>query len=327
MQTKSHELDWPIHYFRAVAILAIMATHAYSLWGHAETVRIFFHSSSAFFLFISGYLAQYLDSRRRTGVLDFYRKKLKNVICPFLVFSLLFGIGRPGYGVTAEFWSEVLLGRMQVQFWYIPFVSLLFLATPGLCRLANRSLLAAFGFSSLLFFVFPHRPEGFMLAWPDTLHLYSYFTVFYMAGLVYCRFRARLDPLVRRYWGVTLALAAAFTWVVAFPGQSQWLKSGYDLFVGLQRFCVIFLLLPLLGRLPRGIWLLDQLAQHSFTLYFVHVGFFFLLWPVHDFLVDRLPVPLVLTELGCFAVATLALLGAAVLLKPRLGRFARPLLG
>lgn len=327
MQTKSHELDWPIHYFRAVAILAIMATHAYSLWGHATTVRIFFHSSSAFFLFISGYLAQYLDFRRHTGWLKYYRKKLENVIVPFLVFSLLFGIGRPGYGVTMDFWREVLLGRMQVQFWYIPFVTLLFLATPGLCRLSNRTLNWVFGLSAILFFAFPHRPEGFMLAWPDTFHLYAYFTVFYLAGFVYCRFRTVLDPLTRRYWYVTLALATLFTCLVAFPGRSQLLADGYDLFVGLQRFCVIFLVLPALRLLPREIWLLDRLARHSFTLYFVHVGFFFILWPLHDWLVDRLPCPIVLTEFAFFAGATLLLLVAAILVKPRLGRWARPLLG
>ena len=81
--------DLAMHYFRAFAIFSVISVHMWivpPLEGHESMRRfldmlrgVLFHSSTLYFVFISGYLFHFL-AQRKFDLRTYYRKKLLNVI-------------------------------------------------------------------------------------------------------------------------------------------------------------------------------------------------------------------------------------------------------
>lgn len=320
--------DWGMHYFRAFAILVIMATHYSGVFGYYTLVHVALTASTIYFLFISGYLCQYIDQRHRNTPVEYYKKKVLNVICPFLLFSVLFGMLKGLAGFNLGFLSQVLRGEVQGQYWYIPFVSFLFLASPAICRMGNAALLTTTAVSLFLFICFPFRPGGFPVAWPDTFYLYAYFTFFYVIGFFYCRFKESVDRIIRRYWHLFFVGAVFLLFILWKPGMIGLKHSGYDLIVALQRFMVMVCVLVGLGFLKdKKIWILDVLAKYSFTLYFLHFGLFAMNHRAHDLLIAHIPLPTFLSETLVFALFVFLMLLGAILFKTVFGKYSRSLMG
>lgn len=321
--------DWGMHYFRAFAIITIMATHYAFIFGYDRFNDVFLSSSTIYFLFISGYLCQYIDQHRRDTPLAYYRKKLLNVICPFVLFSVVFLYSRGVLSFDMDSVKAILLGRAQVPFWYIPFVSLLFAISPILCRMRNVRLIVACGVFVLFFVLFPFRPGiSFKISWPYTFYLYSYFSVFYVVGFVYCRFRGVLDRLIKPNWYLFL-LGAVLTSILLWNPNVIGVECfARDFVRGVQRSCVLVCFLILLGFLrARRIWVLDQLAKYSFTLYFIHFGLFSQTRRLHDILISHIPLPAIMSDCIVFCIYIGLMLFAAMLVKEVLGRRSRIFLG
>ena len=324
----SKRFDWGMHYFRAFAILTIMATHYAGSFGYYDLVEVALTSSTIYFLFISGYLCQYIDQKRREEPASYYKKKLLNVIAPFVVFSLVFGYMKGMLGFNFAFIKAMLCGEVQGQYWYIPFVSGLFLVSPFICRMSGKMLATTTIASFVLFLIFPFRPGGFALAWPHTFYLYTYFTVFYIIGFVYCRYKETIDQTVRPYWYVFLGGGVFLLFMLWHPDILRLKCVERGLAIGLQRFC--FLVCALLGLSflkDKKIWILDNLAKYSFTLYFIHFGFFAQTHAIHDRLITMLPMPAVVSDLFIFAAYVGVMLACAILAKIVLGKFSRSIIG
>ena len=97
--TQKH-YDLTFHYFRAFAIVSVMLTHMWVgpvLAGSEDAARLqdslrlcLFHSATIYFVFISGYLFDFVNRRKGPfSPLRFYKSKIVNVFCPYLVLSLL----------------------------------------------------------------------------------------------------------------------------------------------------------------------------------------------------------------------------------------------
>lgn len=322
------DFDWSMHYFRAFAIVTIMAMHYCSSFGYPNAVNGLFHSSTIFFLFISGYLCQFIDTKHRESPIIYYRKKLLNVICPFLTFSVIIGLIKGIAGFNAMFVKEVLFGRVQGQYWYIPFVSFLFAASPFVCRLSNSRLLLLTSISLLAFVIFPIRPGGFALEWPHFFYLYAYFSVFYLIGFVYCRFKCNIDVVLSKYKiaaGVCAILITTLFWLASPLGLAI---VAYDLLVGIQKALFTMLAIIVLMRLKdKRIWVLDQLAKYSFTLYFIHYGVFAKSHKFHDYIVSNSPLPDCCDDVIAFTIYVTVMLAAAIVVKKILGKFSRSIIG
>lgn len=320
--------DWGMHYFRAFAILAIMACHYAGCFGYVRLVEVALAAFTILFLFISGYLCQFVDSKRRDTPLGYYKKKLLNVICPFILFSIGCALLKGFASFSWEFIGRILCGRCQAQYWYIPFVSVLFLFSPALCRMSDRSLIVTTLVSFVCFILFPYRPGLFMISWPQTFHIYSYFTVFYLIGFVYCRFRNRIDPELKRYWiwfGIAGILGLVFLTspeLVGLNGKPLGLMTCF------QRFCVLVVALVGLNKIKdRKIVVLDLMAQYSFTLYFIHFGLFAFTRPIHAKLVAWSHLPTILAEPLVFCVYVAAIMFGTFMAKKVLGKYSRMILG
>lgn len=320
--------DWGMHYFRAFAILVIMATHYAFVFDYGTLCQVAFTSSTIYFLFISGYLCQYIDARRRESPASYYRKKFLNVILPFLLFSVGFEFLRGMFGFNVDCLLRILLGDVQAQYWYIPFVTLLFLLSPSICRMGNKSLMALTVMSFALFLMFPFRPFGFAIAWPHTFYLYTYFTFFYIIGFVYCRFKESIDNEIKSYWPLFLLGALLLLLLLWKPELVGLNCTERGLAIAMQRFMVLLCVLVGLRFLrDKHILILDLLAKYSFTLYFIHFGVFSMSRPIHDWIVAHVFLPLVLSECLVFLLYVGMMLCAAIIFKTVFGKYSRSFLG
>ena len=326
---KKAGFDWGMHYFRAFAILTIMATHYFSIYGQTTVKEVLFTGSTIYFLFISGYLCQYIDLRRRDSPLVYYRKKLTNVICPFLVFSILLSLAYNLVEFNFGFVYKIFLGRVQVQYWYIPFVSALFLVSPLICRAHNRLLIVITLVSLFFFLLFPFRPGvRFRISWPYTFYLYSYFTFFYVVGFLYCRFKETIDGYIKPYWYLFLTGAVSVLLILWRPEVFGLGCIARGFAIGMQRFLMIICAIIGLSYIKdKKIWVLDQLAKYSFTLYFIHVAVFKHSALAHNFLISRSCFSVLITDIIIFILFVAVMLVLSMALKMVIGKHSRLFIG
>lgn len=312
------------------------------MMGHEFFAESFTQGGTIYFLFISGYLCQFLDAKKRSEPTTYYKKKLANVIAPYLVFSTLtlltvnlFHLERPTIIAPSlsvlTFVKVYLLGRAQGAYWYIPFVSFLFLASPFLVRLKTSKLVAATLFAFLAAAIFPKRTITFYLLYPDFLNLYIYFTWTYLLGILYARFKPVVDPFLARYVGVFGAFGVILGLALYFPGFLNFELCHRDFAIALEKIFFGVVVLVIFNRLKdRKIFVLDKLATYSFTLFFAHTIFIPDLVRVRDAfastaLANEVSVPLVELTL---ALAFLGLLTAgAAALRVISGKYSRNLIG
>ncbi len=275
-----------VHWFRGLAILFIVATHANGLlvWPEGSYIarfsQAFIRESSLWFIFISGFLFLHLAPRHTPT--SYFKSKLKNVIIPYLICSV------PALVLTLTLYPEnipaaltnlapmeqalamLLTGSHMAHFWFIPAITLIYLVGPGLLALERRGILYWL-LIPLVFWSMVMSRDGLQLvtglglvAAPASKALYM--LPAYIAGMAMRRHYDLLDALIRKHW---LALSALTTIAFAFlltdtlPGL-HW-AFAWKLLSGA-------LVLTALGLLPSGLSLrpIELLGTYSFGIYFVH---------------------------------------------------------
>lgn len=355
---KSNSFDWGMHYLRAFAIVCILLDHLWCYTGFLKESHAFLVGSTIYFLFISGYLCQYLSTKRSVPAKTYYWRKVTNVLCPYLVWTLLtiivirvtnetrLGVISPSVISWKTIPKIMALGWAQGPYWYIPFVCVLFLVSPRLLLLSNSDLIRLFILSFALAICLPVRPvipiENNLAS---LVMQYTYFAWSYLLGFLYARFKKQIDSHLNEYCGISLILGLLLGLQTMLPDyftfgypSSDALEPHTKSFVLAgslaQSIQKLFFLVPsiaLANRLSdKRISVLDWLATYSFTLYFSHHFF------VQDFvqLQERLftalkpgplgvlPIQLVLSVL--FIAFNLIL---AMALKRLFGRWSRWFIG
>ncbi len=141
---------WSFHYFRAFAILNIVVLHLWVLPNNGSSLvrfqmvfkELIFHSSTLYFLFISGFLVMHLKEKLTWK--RFYLAKFRNVLLPYLIISIalivLYAVlGSEKQIIDRAFLSNSMLaliyGKVNFHLWYIPFIIPIFLLTPFLLKI------------------------------------------------------------------------------------------------------------------------------------------------------------------------------------------------
>lgn len=215
VKKKSASFDRGIHYFRAFAILFIMLLHFTP--EHPVLMRLddtFFSASSYFFVFISGYLFYYLTKSfeaewsfrpircrivsGKFSTLTYYRKKLLNILLPYAIISSVIYLyyylaSDTSYltpavpGALKDFLHRLLVGDVQQPYWYIAFISKVFLISPLLLYLPKKWFCTLTAASCILPFLVA-REQSHLL----------YFLPMYLIGMWYARFRPDIDRILYR---------------------------------------------------------------------------------------------------------------------------------
>lgn len=335
-----------LHAFRGVAILSIVGAHAWSIltftYGGAEKfdhhiwlyslTETLFHGSTLFFALISGLL--FTRVLRQRGWSRFYRSKLTNVLLPYVVIASL---------ITLSFWNAYLeyaipagletrvymvvlenlvTGRAQMHFWYMPILFGLFAVTPFIYALLKGPGNGIGAYALVLLPMFVSRT-----IYPDFLsfNTFVYFLGAYTFGMLLGDRLETAMALITRYRFCLLAILIAstvtnfllFFWVYV-PGE---FVSLHQSVIYLQKLVLALLLLHWMclyeSRLPT---LLLALGTYAFTIYFVH---FYFMYPIGQFFAKTLPG----ANLAVLAAGGLLIYIVGIGLSLLTGMFFRRILG
>jgi|GEM_PF-1282860 len=322
------QFDYGMHYFRAFAIICIVFAHFF----HMDLSFSIFNCSTIFFLFISGYLLIYLDRNDfHTG--SYYRKKFMSVLLPYIIIAALIYLYRmQNIDVSSIFWYyknlplEVLLGyRICVQFWYIPFIAIVFLFTPLLMKMP-RSWLRNITLVSLFVPLYAVRRD-FLTGFLNSVEVFAFFIPVYLAGMCYALDKEKIDAVLRKYWIHMAVISLGLTIFIYFRNTEVPVNTA-ALYV--QKMCFAGLVVLGLNLIShKKIRILDLFAKYSFSIYFLHV---FLGEPLIAFFgsyIARLGIQqdsdFVIVISGICALVTVLFI--CILLKQITGRYSRNLFG
>jgi len=291
----------PIHNFRALAIIFIVAGH--TIWAfqwdqHPHTrdfLADFFENGTVLFVFISGFLFRHLSGRFRYA--DFLKKKFLNVVLPYLIISvpaILYAVLRQNpaehfpqlhdTSILYEVFWFYLKGGATINYplWFIPMITVYFICSPAFILLTRHPNL----YASLVVLVpvslLAHRPEFPNL---NLVHLSVYYLSAYVCGMFCCEYRQKIEPIVSRWalWltaGFALMLLAHFHFS-RFHGNYEVhhifsTEKGLIDWMYLQKLYLCFALWGVMVRCdtllgPR----IHFLADISFSIFFVHMYIIF----------------------------------------------------
>ena len=342
-----------LHGFRGVAILCIIAAHAWSvlgfvsgaqqnspdyIWLYASSETLF-HGSTLFFALISGTL--FTRILREKSWKTFYVGKFKNVISPYLFICLLLtAISWPEYlaygkanGINFFFPEElaknIVSGQAQTHLWYIPVLFVLFLLTP----LVNALLKPGKGLAVILLALMPLVVSR--STYPDLLSIKTilFFLGAYSFGMYLGERLESTLALIKRHLGVLLVLLVASTAANFLLFFWEYVPTGFTSLhqsvVYAQKMLMAMLLLYALykyqARLPN---MLNVLGTYAFSLYFLHFSF---IWALSEVFVKQFPDTGIL---GLFAAGLLIYVLSIALclllsigLRKLLGKYSRMLIG
>jgi len=294
-------------YFRAIAIILIVAGHSVVdvMIGTSEALNNPFYynfivnllaAGTALFVFISGFFFHHLFYIN-FNFKRFMYKKIQNVYMPFLMITtilffiyLCFGQYLANEFVATEILNTssfferlqlyikyIAIGTISVQFWYIPFIMLIFLLSPLFIQYVR--LRAHFQYVilllSLCLALFIQRPTDKFAIYQNVI----YFTPYYLFGILFSINRMKLMPILKEKMvllGVMVILFAAiqayFSNVVGDFYKVNILAYNGISITMLQKVCLIGFLLSLLQRIEDiEIRFLTLLAEASFAIYFIHM--------------------------------------------------------
>ncbi len=285
-----------LHAFRGFAILTIVAAHAWSMLlfqggydsmpSHTavySVVETLFHGSTIYFALISGLLFSLL--LRERGWTKFFRSKALHVVAPYAFINLLFiaafwpfiadWLASEGRLMNpALFYLQALVsGSLMLQYWYIPVLIMLYVATPAFDFLIRRATWAAW----LLALV----PLGVSRSlFPDLLSAQTvvYFAGAYMLGMLvgthYQAVRRIINSYLRAFWVAAVGCSLVICLLYLNEPETTGLFLISESLFYVQKIAIAGLMLHYLARheasLPK--WLL-LLGTYAFAIYFLHLFF------------------------------------------------------
>lgn len=353
-----------IEYFRAVAILLIVCGHTYALsWTHfvdedpqtsvtwLNVIPALITGGTAYFVFISGFLYRQVFYGR-TPYGEFMRKKALYVGLPYFILATPLAFVEMGLGaftVTASkegvayghssFVDFIVLfstGRMVTAYWYIPFIFIVFLASPLFDRFIglSKGWRAAVFAAAIGLALWVVRPADNL----NPVHSFLYFANFYMFGILFCEYRKPIMDLITRpiviaaLSALVLAIAVTQAMVQHVPGNLErlptdgWGPVGLDLML-VQKYVGILLLCATLARWggllakPFGF-----VADISFGLFFVHGIVIAILMRMPASLSPHVGHPI--ADLAIYSAVVIAISMAIVVIAKQItGKYSRYIIG
>lgn len=361
-----------LHAFRGFAILSVVGAHAWSfmifwtggldvdglkwLFWLTETV---FHGSTIYFAIISGLLFNLVLSEKSWS--SFFTRKINHVLFPYLILT---------FALTGFYWHYVIesgevantllsylkiasqnliTGKADIHFWYIPVLAFLFLVTPLLAWLQRKSNLV-FVLIILLPLIVSRSP------FPDFIKPQSfvYFLGAYALGMAMGTHYQQVKQFVSEHkvWLLVTALISSVLlyalYVVDYqPGS---LYSLRQTLVYIQKVAICLLVLHWLSALEgngdmtlcanRGrsldssteskipTWLM-LLGTYAFAIFFLHVFFIGTVIQTVRPILDESRSTALIGIFGSisFVTAVLGSIALAYVIKRLLGKHSRKLVG
>lgn len=334
-----------IHYFRAFAIVNIVFAHAWSIpaaykdthetvFSAINTARdIAFHGSTIYFIFISGFLLYYLSPKFCLSC--YYRNKLLNVIVPYVFMTslVLIVLADVFIGPASSFSSSLekifevfICGKAQTQYWYIPFIALIFIISPLLLKIPKNIFFKITVIAGLL-------P---LLGTRTGIHIsvgqYLYFFPVYLQGMCIAMHYPECIPVLNRRKNIFMVIALLASIVLFCLRGHVWYAGLINITESLyyiQKLSIAFLVLIGFEKLEhKNISVLSSLATYSFAIYFTHllVGNSFVKQYYYHFFIES-PLVIYPASIAYVIMVLFSTLLVCMGIKKVLGSKARYLIG
>tara|TARA_R110001583_G_scaffold5139_4_gene28354 strand:- start:96 stop:1163 length:1068 start_codon:yes stop_codon:yes gene_type:complete len=284
-----------LNYFRAIAIVLIVAGHSHLISGvHFTTIgtQVFANlliGGTSLFVFISGFLFHHIFLPRYKFS-KFMTGKIKNVFIPYIFLSipiiyflLTTNTGwKPffmpnGYGVTNKYIIPItkyfLTEDTIIAYWYIPFVMVTFLMAPlHVLFIKKKTSIQLITLLLLALAAIMHRPVGNL----NVLQSVIYFLPVYLFGIFCSINKDMIYAIFKEKELYLLLLAVALAVIQVLIGHvGNYHKPPFDIQdIDIMLFQKILLSLFFMVWLHRfegtSHQLLDSVAAKSFTIFFLH---------------------------------------------------------
>ena len=343
MKLKKNNFLWSFHYFRAFAILNIVMIHTWHFPSKSsytfganlvdDTRDMLFHGSTIYFLFISGFLFHYL--RNRFQLKKYYLGKFKNVVIPYVFISIFLILAEDFTGSKANLPlldylyiipKKLVYGTASFQFWYIPFIVLVFLISPLFLKIDKKYFNKCVLFLSILP-ILGTRTTVYITFWQ-----FMYFLPSYLLGMYTSMNFNLMMNIMKKYFAILCFIALVTSVVLMFIDKELVyynLFSPREALVYLQKISITFIILHVSKNINFNKFpLLNIIANCSFALYFTHVIFDRHLKKIYltidSYTTDFLKIPLSL-----FYVLVLIFINVlfCVIVKRILGKNSRYIIG
>lgn len=271
---------------RGFVMLLIVATHC--LWPGILTwppmdsifsINGFLHTfilrSSGYFVFISGFLFQYLLNKYTFK--KYINSKFNNIILPYLIISIPFilydAFGKSDgpfhdYSPIIRIFMYYIHGMHMTYMWFVPMIIIFYLIAPLLVKLDKvplfYKLLPLFIIISLLI---PRE----VTPYHNPLRSFTHYFSIYVFGMFVSHYREQILPLVKRYWisiliGFLAAILVQFClrFIVNLPYYMEMAAYFKIIFGSLLMVYVFQRYDEQIGKS------FDKIAVMSFGIYFVH---------------------------------------------------------
>jgi hypothetical protein len=251
-------------------------------------VQILIGNSSVYFIFIAGFLFQFLSSKYTYK--DYLKRKLSYVILPYLVVSIpailltvtgtyaspdWFNQQFSQLPIFGQIMMYLLTGTHLPSFWFIPMIAIFYIVSPILFHLDRNPKFYWLLPGLLVLTLLVSRPAFNNNPFQSFVHFLSV----YVAGMFCCHFRDSFFSFMQKRF--ILFICA----VVILIALQYWGQIGLTSINTLSKLIlcalIIYFLWTVESQIPAKLNLfMDRLAELSFGIYFVHeyfVGYSFAL--------------------------------------------------
>jgi len=339
--------------FRVLAISLVVLGHVRYISGWEANTFIekylymtFVEGGTFYFAFISGFLFQYIFVSN-FNFRKYLEGKLKTIFLPYLFLSivpisvaLITRNPYPDYffygdsGIYEDYIRPALLyffsGRVLTGYWYIPFISLVFISSPLIVMFTSIRRCYQVAILLILFFIsmLVHRPVDNM----SPFQSYVYFIPVYLFGMfvsvnsnkIFEIFKDRLIYLLV----ISLGLSFFVAYFIGEFGNRHKIFLSYEGldFMVVQRSLMCIFYYVLFTRLSQieSKWI-NLFAGASFSIYFLHVWVIYIINRIDINSIIGLPNFIYFIILFFFVMVLCVL--SAYLVKKTLGARSRIFIG
>lgn len=269
-----------IHNFRGVAILFVVAGHIQLYWKPnafmEKALESLFQNGTVLFVFIAGYLFQYLSKKYDTRT--YWSKKLKFVIVPYFAVSIPGIIYRlmtvpervleihPDFG-SWELWQQIgwflITGGHLLPLWFVPMITLFYIIAPLLIFMDRHPV---------YYWVLPFLVILSVLVPRDQLadipRMFAHFLSVYVFGMFFSRYDDKIHSLSEKIYIPLTIITIGITVLSLFQAEYY----GTIMYIQKMLFCWFFMYW--LKRVDRFVpKFFSSLAEYSFGIFFLHYYF------------------------------------------------------
>lgn len=273
---------WNLHYFRAFAIINIVLIHVLYIpneqdinLGLQVALKLrdsIFDGSTIYFVFISGFLFHRLNQKLNIKV--FYKKKLLNIVVPYLVistifFTVLYITGEMKLFSFMDLPYLLITGKVQFHLWYIPFIVIIFIISPLFLKINSKTY--AYIFPLLL--VIPMF--GTRTGITNTLWQFMFFVPIFLVGMISSIYYLKTIQVSNRYTLSMIIVALTSTILLCFldfDGRIMDVISPRTGLIYIQKIIICFLLISYIPNVKnKKLLFFEKMANYSFAIYFTHI--------------------------------------------------------